>query len=205
MTPVRLEPAAPLSRVKHSTTEPLCSLKYHVEMPILNVVLNFKGHCNFGHCLLVYCTILSLYILMDSFSSGFIQYTWYRGSAVVYSLFIVSPIVVGVVSWGFMRKSACLVINPIMVYTCSYCFVFNCTTVSEASDSMTTLTLIGGSVPDDCLRLGPSLLNLGFSLALRVCVLKALFFVSSQFVKAAYSVTMNIFRKKNFFLNHLQK
>ena len=24
--PVRLEPAAPLSRVKHSTTEPLCSL-----------------------------------------------------------------------------------------------------------------------------------------------------------------------------------
>ena len=27
MTPVRLEPAAPLSRVKHSTTEPLRSLK----------------------------------------------------------------------------------------------------------------------------------------------------------------------------------
>ena len=26
MTPVRLEPAAPRSRVKHSTTEPLCSL-----------------------------------------------------------------------------------------------------------------------------------------------------------------------------------
>ena len=26
MTPVRLEPAAPQSRVKHSTTEPLCSL-----------------------------------------------------------------------------------------------------------------------------------------------------------------------------------
>ena len=26
VTPVRLEPAAPLSRVKHSTTEPLCSL-----------------------------------------------------------------------------------------------------------------------------------------------------------------------------------
>ena len=25
MTPVRLEPAAPRSRVKHSTTEPLCS------------------------------------------------------------------------------------------------------------------------------------------------------------------------------------
>ena len=28
MTPVRLEPAAPRSRVKHSTTEPLCSLSY---------------------------------------------------------------------------------------------------------------------------------------------------------------------------------
>ena len=26
MTPVRLEPAAPRSGVKHSTTEPLCSL-----------------------------------------------------------------------------------------------------------------------------------------------------------------------------------
>ena len=29
MTPVRLEPAAPLSRVKHSTTEPLRSLKFY--------------------------------------------------------------------------------------------------------------------------------------------------------------------------------
>ena len=28
MTPVRLEPAAPRSRVKHSTTEPLRSLKF---------------------------------------------------------------------------------------------------------------------------------------------------------------------------------
>ena len=37
MTPVRLEPAAPRSRVKHSTTEPLRSLKRSVH---LNVLLN---------------------------------------------------------------------------------------------------------------------------------------------------------------------
>ena len=38
-----------------------------------------------------------------------------------------------------MRHSACLVLNPITVY--SYGFLFNfCTTVGQASDSMTTLT-----------------------------------------------------------------
>ena len=37
-----------------------------------------------------------------------------------------------------MRQSACLVINPITVY--SYGFLFNCTTVGRASDSMTALT-----------------------------------------------------------------
>ena len=37
-----------------------------------------------------------------------------------------------------MRQSACLVLNPITVY--SYGFLFNCTTVGEASDSMTALT-----------------------------------------------------------------
>ena len=31
MTPVKLEPAAPRSRVKHSTTEPLRSLALHVQ------------------------------------------------------------------------------------------------------------------------------------------------------------------------------
>ena len=30
--PLRLEPAAPRSQVKHSTTEPLCSLKMHVSL-----------------------------------------------------------------------------------------------------------------------------------------------------------------------------
>ena len=37
-----------------------------------------------------------------------------------------------------MRQSAFLVLNPIMVY--SYGFLFNCTTVGQASDSMTALT-----------------------------------------------------------------
>ena len=37
-----------------------------------------------------------------------------------------------------MRQSACLVLNPITVY--NYGFLFNCTTVGQASDSMTALT-----------------------------------------------------------------
>ena len=37
-----------------------------------------------------------------------------------------------------MQQSACLVLNPIMVY--SYGFLFNCTTVGLSSDSMTALT-----------------------------------------------------------------
>ena len=37
-----------------------------------------------------------------------------------------------------MRQSACLVVSPITVY--SYGFLFNCTTVGRASDSMTALT-----------------------------------------------------------------
>ena len=38
-----------------------------------------------------------------------------------------------------MRQSACLFLNPITVY--SYGFLFNCTTVGQASDSMTALAL----------------------------------------------------------------
>ena len=37
-----------------------------------------------------------------------------------------------------MRQSACLVLNPITVY--SYGFLFDCTRVGQASDSMTALT-----------------------------------------------------------------
>ena len=38
-----------------------------------------------------------------------------------------------------MRESVFLVVNPITVY--SYSFLFNCTTVGQTSDSMTTLVL----------------------------------------------------------------
>ena len=37
-----------------------------------------------------------------------------------------------------MRQSACLVLNPITVN--SYCFLFNCTTVDQVSDTMTAVT-----------------------------------------------------------------
>ena len=37
-----------------------------------------------------------------------------------------------------MRQFACLVLNPITVY--SYGFLFNCKTVGQATDSMTALT-----------------------------------------------------------------
>ena len=39
-----------------------------------------------------------------------------------------------------MRQSACLVLNPITVYIYKYGILFNCTTVGQASDSMTALT-----------------------------------------------------------------
>ena len=41
MTPVRLEPAALRSRVKHSTTEPLRSLNVHADVTSKAVGLNF--------------------------------------------------------------------------------------------------------------------------------------------------------------------
>ena len=41
-------------------------------------------------------------------------------------------------NFGIMRQSACLVLNQITVY--SYDFLFSCTTVGQASDSMTVLT-----------------------------------------------------------------
>ena len=37
-----------------------------------------------------------------------------------------------------MQQSACLVLNPITIY--SYGFLFNCMTVGQASDSMMALT-----------------------------------------------------------------
>ena len=43
MTPVRLEPAAPRSRVKHSTTEPLRSLVKSTGLPRVHFINNEKG------------------------------------------------------------------------------------------------------------------------------------------------------------------
>ena len=37
-----------------------------------------------------------------------------------------------------MRQPACLVLNPITVYSCG--FLLNCTMVGQATDSMTALT-----------------------------------------------------------------
>ena len=39
-----------------------------------------------------------------------------------------------------MRQSACLVLKLVSIKVYSYCFLFNCTTVGQASDSMTALT-----------------------------------------------------------------
>ena len=41
-------------------------------------------------------------------------------------------------SMAIMRQSVCLVVNPITVD--SYGFLFNCSTVGQASDLMTALT-----------------------------------------------------------------
>ena len=41
-------------------------------------------------------------------------------------------------NFDVMRQSACLVVNPITIY--SYGFLFICTMVGQASDSMTALT-----------------------------------------------------------------
>ena len=51
---------------------------------------------------------------------------------------IVKRYIRGGYNLNIMRQSACLVLNPITVY--SYGFFFNCTTVGQASDSMTALT-----------------------------------------------------------------
>ena len=57
-----------------------------------------------------------------------------------------------------MRQSACLVVSPLTVYGNS--FLFNCTTVGQASDSMTALT-INPLVGDRCLSLaGPTVAQL---------------------------------------------
>ena len=51
---------------------------------------------------------------------------------------IVKRYIRGGYNLDIMRQSACLVLNPITVY--SYGFLFNCTTAGQASDSMTART-----------------------------------------------------------------
>ena len=46
MTPVRLEPVAPRSRVKHSTTEPLRSLITHIIEPVHEISNNVVSATN---------------------------------------------------------------------------------------------------------------------------------------------------------------
>ena len=46
MTPVRLEPTAPLSLVKHSTTEPLRSLLINIKMPTIVGILTLISMIN---------------------------------------------------------------------------------------------------------------------------------------------------------------
>ena len=82
-------------------------------------------------------------------------------------------------NFDVMRQSACLVLNPIVVY--NYGFLFNYMTVGQASDSMTASTYsFHWWVGAWCLSLmDPPWLNLRFSLALTICESWALFFVSS--------------------------
>ena len=65
---------------------------------------------------------------------------WYPGSGVV--LDCIDSYLCTLTYFGYnldiMRQSACLVLNPITVY--SYGFLFNCTMVGQASDSMAALT-----------------------------------------------------------------
>ena len=51
---------------------------------------------------------------------------------------IIKPYIRAGYSMAIMRQSVCLVVNPITVY--SYGFLFNCSTVGQASDLMTALT-----------------------------------------------------------------
>ena len=57
---------------------------------------------------------------------------------VIYSKKIVKRYVRVEYNMDIMRQTACLVLNPITVY--SYGFLFNCTMVGQASDSLMALT-----------------------------------------------------------------
>ena len=59
----------------------------------------------------------------------------------LYRFLIFAPLLflrMAILHLDIMGQSACLVLNPITVY--SYGFLFNCTMMGQASDSMTALT-----------------------------------------------------------------
>ena len=79
--------------------------------------------------------VCGVYLWVNNFLIGILCWVWY--------LIISTPDLCTLTYFGYnldiMRQSAYLVLNPITVY--SYGFLFNCTTVGQASDSMTALTL----------------------------------------------------------------
>ena len=95
------------------------------------------------------------------------------------------------------RQSACLALNPITVY--SYGFLFNRTTVGQASYSMTALAQSFNRWVDALVRIGFPVKEVHRSfLGLPILYVFTSILIR---VKAAYSVTMNIFR--NFLFSFL--
>ena len=71
MTPVRLEPAAPWSRVKPSTTEPLRSLNYLMEEIRAGCLLHFDHKST-----LVLFVFYHFYYVIVSFPLGAVDRLW---------------------------------------------------------------------------------------------------------------------------------
>ena len=95
--------------------------------------------------LIVKCNIglktLLQQVIAEPIFYGYLVYTFKRNVGKSYFSDQSKKIVKRYIRVGYnldiMRQSACLVLNPITVY--SYGFLFNCTTVGQASDSLTAL------------------------------------------------------------------
>ena len=166
MTPVRLEPATLQSRVKHSTTEPLRSQArvcsnvddFNKRNLFLTAKLLKQG-CRYHkirkafskfyhrHSELIVKYNIWLKTLLQQ---GISEPIFYGDLVYKFKQIVGKPcfsdqfknIVKRYIKVGYnldiMRQSACLVLNPITVY--SYSFLFICTMVGQASDSMMALT-----------------------------------------------------------------
>ena len=67
MTPVRLEPAAPRSRVKYSTTEPLRShaIGWGVEKGVCTECLKVAFSCHFSNSpIFLFCLFVCLFVCL---------------------------------------------------------------------------------------------------------------------------------------------